>query len=44
MTDFKGVFMKFYNIVESRVKLSNKTLFHGKMTIAFADNIGLSSY
>ena len=33
-----------YNIVERRVKLNNKTPFHRKILIAFADNIGLINY
>ena len=31
-----------YNIVERRVKLNNKTPFHRKILIAFADNTGLT--
>ena len=33
--------MEAYNIVERRVKLNNRVLFHRKIFIVFVDNIGL---
>ena len=42
--DFKGIFVEAYNIEERRVKLNNRTSFHRKILIAFADNIGLINY
>ena len=37
------IFNEGYDIVERRIKLSNKTLFHHKFLTAFADNIGLTN-